>query len=70
MRILAGSVTSLSDGDTPQMVSEVVRQFKAGVGKLFMMEGRMGLQRACRGPDQYKSHKLTVNTLNIASDTP
>jgi len=31
----------------------------AGVGKLFIIEGRMGLQRACRGPDQYKSHKST-----------
>ena len=23
-----------------------------GVGKLFMIEGRMGLQRACHGPDR------------------
>ena len=30
-----------------------------GVGKLFMVEGQMGLQRACRGPDRYKSHKST-----------
>jgi len=29
------------------------------VGKLFVIEGRMGLQRVCRGPDRYKSHKLT-----------
>ena len=31
----------------------------AGVGKLFMIEGRMGLQRACRRPDRYKSHNST-----------
>jgi len=31
----------------------------AGVGKLFMVEGRMGLWRASRGPDRYKSHKST-----------
>jgi len=32
-----------------------IRDAKAGVGKLFMVEGR----RACRGPDWYKSHKST-----------
>jgi len=31
----------------------------AGVGKLFTVEGRMGLRRACCGPDRYKSHKST-----------
>jgi len=32
---------------------------RSGVGKHFMVEGRMGLQRTCRGPDWYKSHKST-----------